>query len=197
MDCPWNGIAGPVTSSRSCEKLRKSSEMYDRIMVAIDAAPDSPENSLERTTQFAKMNGGTVHVLHVARGHVVASDNLNAGSRLGVLDREDDVPASQQKTLQHAVDQLATPESPCTANSSTPPNSTFADLIVQRASYVQISVEPDSAEEARFQVRSGVSSHDVGTSNWPPTGTSSGHQWGLVHGHGQPRRSACRQGCGW
>src|SRR6478752_6328164 len=124
--------------------------MYDRIMVAIDAAPDSPENSLERTTQFAKMNGGTVHVLHV-------------------------------------VDQLATPESPCTANSSTPPNSTFADLIVQRASYVQISVEPDSAEEARFQVRSGVSSHDVGTSNWPPTGTSSGHQWGLVHGHGQPR----------
>ena len=123
------------------------------------------------------MTGGTVHVLHVARGHVVASDNLNAGSRLGVLDREDDVPASQQKTLQHAVDQLATPESPCTANSSTPPNSTFADLIVQRASYVQISVEPDSAEEARFQVRSGVSSHDVGTSNWPPTGTSSGHQW--------------------
>ena len=114
--------------------------MYDRIMVAIDAAPDSPDNSLERTTQFAKMTGDSVHVLHVARGHVVAYDNIKAGSRLGVLDREDDVPASQQKTLQHPVDQLAAPESPCTANSSTPPSSTFADLIVQRASEVRADI---------------------------------------------------------
>jgi len=33
--------------------------MYDRILVAIDASPDSPDDSLNRTTQFAKMTGGT------------------------------------------------------------------------------------------------------------------------------------------
>ena len=53
--------------------------MYDRILVAIDAAPESPDDSLQRLTQFAKMTGGTVHLLHVARGHVVAYD-INAGS---------------------------------------------------------------------------------------------------------------------
>lgn len=40
--------------------------MYERILVAIDAAPDSPDDSLQRTIQFAKMTGGTVHLLHFA-----------------------------------------------------------------------------------------------------------------------------------
>ena len=80
--------------------------MYDRILVAIDVAPDSPDDALERTTQFAKMTGGTVYLLHVARGHVVAYD-INAGSGLGVLDGEDDVDAGERKMLQDAVNQLA------------------------------------------------------------------------------------------
>ena len=70
--------------------------MYDRILVAIDVAPDSPDNFLARTTQFAKMTGGTVYLLHVARGHVVAYD-INAGSGLGVLVGEDDVAADERK----------------------------------------------------------------------------------------------------
>lgn len=81
--------------------------MYDRILVAIDAAPDAPDDSLQRLTQFAKMTGGTVHLLHVARGHVVAYD-INAGSGLGVLAGEEDVAANEQKIVQDAVNQLAT-----------------------------------------------------------------------------------------
>ena len=42
--------------------------MYDRILVAIDVAPDSPDDALQRTAQFAKMTGGTVHLVHFARG---------------------------------------------------------------------------------------------------------------------------------
>jgi nucleotide-binding universal stress UspA family protein len=55
--------------------------MYDRILVAIDASPDSPDDSLNRTTQFAKMAGGTVHLLHVARGHIIPTD-IAAGAAL-------------------------------------------------------------------------------------------------------------------
>ncbi|MEZ7236528.1 universal stress protein [Rhodococcus sp. GXMU-t2271] len=80
--------------------------MYERILVAIDAAPDSPDDSLQRTIQFAKMTGGTVHLLHFARGHVVAYD-INAGAGLGVLEGEDDVPTDEQRVVQDAVDLLA------------------------------------------------------------------------------------------
>jgi nucleotide-binding universal stress UspA family protein len=92
------------SSQRNPESVEMA--MYDRILVAIDVAPDSPDDALERTTQFAKMTGGTVYLLHVARGHVVAYD-INAGSGLGVLDGEDDVDAGERKMLQDAVNQLA------------------------------------------------------------------------------------------
>ena len=60
--------------------------MYDRILVAIDASPDSPDDALNRTAQFAKMTGGTVHLLHVARGHIIPAD-ISAGSGFGVRGR--------------------------------------------------------------------------------------------------------------
>ena len=50
---------------------------------------DVSDDALQRTAQFAKMTGGTVHLVHFARGHVVAYD-INAGAGLGVLDGEDD-----------------------------------------------------------------------------------------------------------
>jgi nucleotide-binding universal stress UspA family protein len=52
--------------------------MYDRILVAFDVSPDSPDDFLERMTRFAKMTGGTVYLLNVGRGHVVVYD-INAG----------------------------------------------------------------------------------------------------------------------
>src|SRR6478752_8687470 len=91
---------------RARSVVRVGKPMYERIGVAIDASPDSPDASLRRTAQFAKMTGGTVYLLHVARGHVVASD-INAGSGLGVLDGEDDVDVRERKVVQDAVNQLA------------------------------------------------------------------------------------------
>jgi hypothetical protein len=97
--------------------------MYDRILVAFDVSPDSPDDFLERTTRFAKMTGGTVYLLHVGRGHVVVYD-INAGSGLGVLDGEEDVAAGEQKECKPPSTNLPQPESLCTENSSRPPNMT-------------------------------------------------------------------------
>ena len=80
--------------------------MYDRILVAIDASPDSPDDSLNRTTQFAKMTGGTVYLLHVARGHIIPTD-ISAGSAFGVRSAEDDVDVRERQVVQDAVDQIA------------------------------------------------------------------------------------------
>ena len=79
--------------------------MYNRILVAIDASPDSPDDSLDRTTQFAKMAGGSVHLLHVARGHIIPSD-ISAGAGLGVRSPEDDVDLRERQVVQDAVDLL-------------------------------------------------------------------------------------------
>jgi nucleotide-binding universal stress UspA family protein len=88
--------------------------MYDRILVAIDASPDSPDDSLNRTAQFARMTGGSVHLLHVARGHIIPADisagsipaDISAGSGLGVWSAEDDVDVRERQVVQNAVDTL-------------------------------------------------------------------------------------------
>ena len=64
-----------------------------------------PATLCSATAQFAKMTGGTVHLLHFARDHVVAYD-INAGAGLGVLVGEDDVEANERKVSQAAVDQF-------------------------------------------------------------------------------------------
>ncbi len=78
--------------------------MYDRMLVAIDASPDSPDDSLTRTTQFATMAGASVHLLHVARGHLGARD-ITAGAEFGV--DPVDVDARERQVVQDAVDRLA------------------------------------------------------------------------------------------
>lgn len=113
--------------------------MYDRILVAIDAAPDAPDDSLQRLTQFAKMTGGTVHLLHVARGHVVAYD-INAGSGLGVLAGEDDVAATEQKIVQDAVNQLATAGVTVHGELINATEHDIADIIVQRANDIRADI---------------------------------------------------------
>ena len=106
--------------------------MYDRIMVVIDAAPDIPGDSLQRLTQFAKMTGGTVHLLHVARGHVVAYD-INAGSGLGVLVGEDDVEANERRIVQDAVNQFAAAGVTVHGELINATDHDIADIILQRA----------------------------------------------------------------
>ena len=110
--------------------------MYERIVVAIDASPDSPDDSLRRTAQFAKMTGGTVYLLHIARGHIVSSD-INAGSGLGVLDGEDDVDARERQVVQDAVNQLAAAGVTVHGELINATAHDAADVIVQRANELQ------------------------------------------------------------
>ena len=113
--------------------------MYDRILVAIDASPDSPDDSLQRTVQFAKMTGGTVYLLHVARGHVVASD-INAGSGLGVLDGEDDVDVRERQVVQDAVNQLAAAGVTVHGELINATEHDARGVIVQRAKELQVDI---------------------------------------------------------
>jgi nucleotide-binding universal stress UspA family protein len=105
--------------------------MYDRILVAIDASPDSPDDSLNRTTQFAKMTGGTVHLLHVARGHLVPTD-ISAGAGLGVRSPEDDADLRERQVVQNAVDQLAAAGINVHGEMIEATEHDVADVIVQR-----------------------------------------------------------------
>ena len=46
--------------------------MYERILVAIDAHPtEENASAIQRTEQIGKLTGATVHLLHVARGHII------------------------------------------------------------------------------------------------------------------------------
>src|SRR5271166_312277 len=81
--------------------------MYERILVAIDATPTEENRSaLTRTKQIGMLTGATVHLLHIARAHIVARD-ITAGSGLGVLAAEDDVEAADRQAVQQLVDSLA------------------------------------------------------------------------------------------
>jgi nucleotide-binding universal stress UspA family protein len=80
--------------------------MYQRMLISIDASPDSPDNSLSRTVQFATMAGCSVHLLHVARAHIIPGD-ISAGAGLGVRVAEDDVDSRERQVVQDAVDTLA------------------------------------------------------------------------------------------
>ena len=59
--------------------------MYDRILVAIDAHPtEENASAIQRTEQIGTLTGATVHVLHVARGHIIPEDITGGSARLGV-----------------------------------------------------------------------------------------------------------------
>ncbi len=113
--------------------------MYNRILVAIDASPDSPDDSLNRTRQFAKMTGGTVHLLHVARGHIIPTD-ISAGSGLGVRSVEDDVDVRERQVVQNAVDQLAAAGIEVHGEMIEATEHDAADVIVQRANELDVDI---------------------------------------------------------
>ena len=113
--------------------------MYDRILVAIDASSDSPDDSLNRTTQFAKMTGGTVYLLHVARGHIVPRD-ITAGAGLGITSVEDDVDSQDRQVVQNAVDQLAAAGVEVHGELIEATEHDVADVIVQRAEELDVDI---------------------------------------------------------
>jgi nucleotide-binding universal stress UspA family protein len=80
--------------------------MYQRILLAIDATPtDENRSALKRTEQIGLLTGGTVHVLHVARSHIVAGD-ITGGAALGVRSAADDVEVVDRNVVQAFVDHL-------------------------------------------------------------------------------------------
>ncbi len=113
--------------------------MYNRILVAIDASPDSPDDSLNRTIQFARMTGGIVHLLHVARGHIIPTD-ISAGSGLGVRSAEDDVDVRERQVVQNAVDQLAAAGIEVHGEMIEATAHDAADVIVQRAKELDVDI---------------------------------------------------------
>ena len=113
--------------------------MYNRILVAIDASPDSPDDSLNRTMQFAKMTGGTVHLLYVARGHIIPTD-ISAGSGLGVRTAEDDVDVRERQVVQSAVDQLAAAGVDVRGEMIEATEHDVADVILQRAKELDVDI---------------------------------------------------------
>ena len=113
--------------------------MYERMLIAINTSLDSPDNSLRRAIQFAKMSGGTVHLLHVARGHVVASD-INAGQGLGLLPGEDDVDVHEREIVQKAVDLMAGEGIPVHGELINATQHDIAEVIVQRARDLQVDI---------------------------------------------------------
>jgi len=113
--------------------------MYDRILVAIDASPDSPDESLGRTAQFAKMTGGTVHLQHVARGHIIPTD-ISAGSGFGVRSAEDDVDVRERQVVQDAVDQLAVAGIEVHVEMIETTEHDAAEIIVQRAKELDVDI---------------------------------------------------------
>lgn len=103
--------------------------MYDRILVAIDAAY-SPV--LQRTEQFAKMTGGDVYLLHVGRGHIIPGDVMG-GAGLGVPSAEDDVEDGVREVVQQAVNQLRAAGINARGELVNATEYDIADVILQRA----------------------------------------------------------------
>jgi hypothetical protein len=78
------GTAGRPVSDPS----RRSGSMYDRILVAIDPHPTEENlSAIRRTEEIGRLTGAVVHVLHIARGHIVPEDITGGSGRLGVCPR--------------------------------------------------------------------------------------------------------------
>jgi nucleotide-binding universal stress UspA family protein len=183
--------------------------MYDRILVAIDASPDSPDDALNRTAQFAKMSGGTVHLLHVARGHIIPTD-ISAGSGLGVR-RGRRRPDRRAAIVQAAVDFLAAQGIDVHGELVEAAEHDAADAIVQRANELDgdlLEIEADHRRHAVVE-QSIAELKSAGLAHLPSGGFMANAAWlalavtahnlgravGALTGMGRPPRRPCADGC--
>lgn len=114
--------------------------MYDRILVAIDATPTEENRSaLERTEQIGKLTGGSVHVLHVARGHIVSED-ITAGSGFRIWSSEDDVEAVDRQVVQQLVDKLSAEGIDAHGEIVSATEHDLPDVILQRAAELDVDL---------------------------------------------------------
>ncbi len=114
--------------------------MYRRILVAIDATPTEENRSaLTRTEQIGRLTGATVHVLHVARGHVVSGDIIG-GAGLGVPAAVEDVEDADLQAVQALVDRLAAAGIDAHGEMVSEAEHDVANLILQRARELDVDL---------------------------------------------------------
>lgn len=113
--------------------------MYDRILVAIDTTPGGNNAALQRTTQFATMAGAIVHLLHVARGHIVAMDIIGGSSRT-VVSAEDDADDPDRQVVQDALNHLAAAGIEAHGEIVSATEHDVAEVILQRAKELDVDL---------------------------------------------------------
>ena len=114
--------------------------MYKRILVAIDATPtEENQSALMRTEQIGLLTGGTVYVLHVARGHIVPGD-ITGGAGLGVRSAEDDVEVADRNAVQALVDRLSAAGVDAHGEMVSAMEHDVAGIILQRAKQLNVDL---------------------------------------------------------
>jgi len=114
--------------------------MYKRILVAIDATPtEENQSALMRTEQVGLLTGGTVYVLHVARGHIVPGD-ITGGAGLGVRSAEDDVEVADRNAVQALVDRLSAAGVDAHGEMVSAMEHDVAGIILQRAKQLNVDL---------------------------------------------------------
>jgi nucleotide-binding universal stress UspA family protein len=108
--------------------------MYERILVTIDAHPtEENASAIQRTEQIGKLTGATVHVLHIARGHIIPEDITGGSARLGVWSAEDDPEDADRAAVQQLVDRLSAAGIDAHGEMVVATEHDAADVILQRA----------------------------------------------------------------
>src|SRR4051812_31785349 len=138
--------------------------MYRRILVAIDATPTEENRSaLTRTEQIGRLTGiaapragetgaalagperlgrlrgATVHIPHVARGHVVTGD-IVGGAGLGVPAAVEDVEDADLQAVQALVDRLEAAGIDAHGEMVSEAEHDVATLILQRARELDVDL---------------------------------------------------------
>ena len=114
--------------------------MYKRILVAIDATPTEENRSaLKRTEQIGLLTGGTVYVLHVARGHIVPGDIIG-GAGLGVRSAEEDFEGADRQAVQALVDRLSAAGVDAHGEMVSATEHDVASVILQRAKELDVDL---------------------------------------------------------
>jgi nucleotide-binding universal stress UspA family protein len=115
--------------------------MYDRILVAIDPQPtEDNASAIRRTEEIGRLTGGVVHVLHIARGHIVPEDITGGSGRLGVWSAADDAEEADRGAVQRLVDHLSAAGIEAHGEMVAATDHDAADVILQRAEELNVDL---------------------------------------------------------
>jgi nucleotide-binding universal stress UspA family protein len=115
--------------------------MFDRILAAIDATPDDDNVTLQAAEAFALRWGSIVHLLHVARGHIIPQEITGGtGVAHGVVSAEDDTDAREREIVQLAVDKLSAAGIETNGELINAIEHDIADVIIERARALKVDL---------------------------------------------------------